>query len=143
MKYTFTLPGNPIPLARARIKSNLFFSKSTKRMWDPQKELKVLTAITLTNQFEELGIKLGSIPFDEPVHLDVVFYMPIAKTSVKKTKSLSGTYHIKRPDLSNMLKFIEDACTGVLYKDDSLIASVTVKKIYDTEPKTVFTIYNI
>lgn len=138
MKYTFTIPGNPIPLARARINPKAFFGKTTRSMWDPQKELKLVTAITLQNQFENI------IPFVGPVHIDAIFYMPISKSKSKKHRQeIVGKMHPTKPDISNLLKFIEDAATGLLYKDDCIISSVNIKKIYDLNPRTEFTIEGI
>jgi Holliday junction resolvase RusA-like endonuclease len=138
VKYTFTIPGNPIPLARARINTKAFWDSNKKRMWDPQKELKLVTAITLQNQYEKID------PFSGPVHIDVIFYMPIPQSKSKiKQKELDGAYHCSRPDVSNLLKFIEDASQGVLYQDDCIIASVNIKKVYDQQPRTVFTIESL
>lgn len=138
MKYTFTIPGNPIPLARARINPKAFFGSAKHKMWDPQKELKLVTAITLQNQFDKAGFFTG------PIHLDVIFYMPIPKCiSKKKKESICGTHHIAKPDLDNLVKFICDSAHGILYHDDSLIASITTKKLYDLDPRTVFTLESI
>ena len=48
--------------------------------------------------------------------------------------------HYSRPDLSNLIKFIEDVATGILYKDDCIIAELVSYKHYDTNPRTEFMI---
>lgn len=137
-KYTFIIPGNPVPLARARINPKTFFNNKGCKMWDPQKELKLVAAIHLQNQYDKLELLKG------PVRVEAIFFMPIPKSkSKKKQKEMAGTPHISKPDLSNLLKFIEDAATGILYHDDSLIASISVDKKYDNEPRTEFTVMMI
>jgi Holliday junction resolvase RusA-like endonuclease len=46
--------------------------------------------------------------------------------------------HIARPDLSNLIKFIEDIAIGILYGDDSIIAEIYARKCYDATPRTEF-----
>lgn len=138
-KHTFTIMGNPIPLARARINPKSFFNNTARKMFDPQKELKLITAITLRNQFENLT------PLTGPLHLDVIFYMSIPKSSpkIKKELTAGNIYHIARPDLDNLVKWICDVSANILYGDDSVIASTTAKKVYDKNPRTVFTLKEI
>jgi len=126
----YILPGDPIPLARARV--------GKRSVWDSQKQLKLVAGIALLNQH-------GNLPqFSNSLHLDVTFYIGFPIRMGKKARDKkNGTYHVYKPDVSNLLKFIEDICTGVLYRDDSLIAVVTAKKIYDEIPRTEFTIREI
>ena len=46
-------------------------------------------------------------------------------------------WHYKKPDLSNLIKFIEDAFNNVLWKDDALISYMFATKKYSFEPKTM------
>jgi Holliday junction resolvase RusA-like endonuclease len=39
---------------------------------------------------------------------------------------------IKKPDASNVLKSVEDAMNGVVYKDDSQIVNIHVSKVYSS-----------
>lgn len=121
----YVIPGNPVPLARAR--------HTYRKVYDSQKNEKLISGINLRNQHQERPLLEG------PLQLDVVFYMPIAKTRAKFAKSLIGTAHFYTPDLSNMIKFIEDVSSGILYKDDCQIVSIIAKKIYG-DPRTEFTI---
>ena len=104
-------------------------------MWDPQKELKLVAAIHLRNQFENLEPIVGAI------HIDAKFYMPIPKSKSKKLQAgLIGKHHICKPDLDNLIKFICDCATGILYKDDAVVASINIQKLYDEDPRTEFTL---
>ena len=123
MHITYTIPGNPIPLARPR------FSKG--HVFDCQKREKTAIALIIHNQ-------RGNTSFLEgPLRLDITFFMKIPK----KGKNL--LWHIKRPDLSNMLKLYEDVAIGILYEDDSQIAEIVARKIYDEYPRTEFTLTHL
>lgn len=76
--------------------------------------------------------------FEGPLHLEVTFYFAIPKSRDKKL--IQGTYHYYRPDLSNLIKFLEDIATGILFDDDCIISSITSKKCYDDCPRTEFII---
>ena len=122
-QYTYTILGDPIALARARYTSN--------RIYDSQKQIKLVIGIQLANQHENKPL------FSGPIHLDVVFHLPLPK---KHPTNLPGSYHYYRPDISNLLKFIEDVATGIIYSDDCIISEVFTRKIYGHSPRTEFTI---
>lgn len=118
----YVIKGDPIALARPR------YNKRT--VYDAQKNKKLVAGIELRNQH-------GSLPFLEgALHLDINFFLKIPTKS--KHSCLDNRYHIYRPDLSNLLKFIEDIGTGIIYKDDSIICSINASKRYSVEPRTEF-----
>lgn len=119
---TYILHGSPVPLARARI--------ANRRMWDSQKELKLVCGIQLAQQHLDHPLFCG------PLELDVTFYMPIPQSSARKR--LDGSHCFFKPDLDNLIKFIADVGNGILYKDDACIALIKAKKVYDELPRTVF-----
>lgn len=127
VKKIYVIKGDPTPLARARA--------GNRRVWDSQKQEKLVAGINLKHQH-------GSLPFYEgPLHLDVTFFMKIPEQiSIRKRETYLHKYHVYKPDTSNLLKFIEDISTGVLYNDDCLIASISTKKVYDSNPRTEFII---
>jgi len=125
---TYVVSGNPIPLQRARYGNG--------RIYDKQK----LCKQDYVNKLEMIHCDLS--PFQGPLHLDIIFYMYVPKTSQKRALEMHGNYHHITPDLSNLLKFWEDCATmAKIYKDDALIASVNAKKIYcNSNPRTECTI---
>ena len=65
--------------------------------------------------------------------------MTIADSLSKKKKdALLGQKHHKRPDLSNLIKYLEDAAQGILFADDATITTINARKIYDMNPRTEF-----
>ena len=125
---TYVIMGNPIPWARPGK------SKYSHQAYDTQKAEKLDYGWVLKAHH-------GSDAFFEgPLHLDLIFYMPITKTTGKRKGERLGQYHIFKPDLSNLCKFIEDAATEILYHDDCIIASCSMKKVWDENPRTEMTI---
>lgn len=126
----YKIPGEPIALARPR------FSISTKRVYNSQRNSMNAAAIYLQSQHNNQPM------FEGPIHLDVTFYFAYP-SSMAKSKRKPGTYKSTKCDLSNLVKFIEDIAIDVLYKDDAIIASISAKKVYDSIPRTEFTIQSL
>lgn len=116
----YVIKGDPIPLARHRMGAH--------GAYDIQKKEKLMVGITLASQHDRLPLYEGYL------ELDITFYL---KTSKKKPKT---GWHNFKPDLSNLVKFVEDVGSGILYVDDSIISSIIAKKMYDENPRTEFTI---
>lgn len=123
------IDGDPVPLARARA------SFTSKKIWDSQKKIKFDWGIQIEAQFPKKKQLQG------PLSLYITFYMPIPPSwPMERKQETIGQPHIFKPDTSNMIKFVEDCCNGIIFKDDCQIAVVNCKKIYDTTPRTEFTI---
>lgn len=120
---SYVIEGNPIPLARHR--------HTGTRAWDSQKQAKFGLGVQITNQHEQAGY------FNGPVRLDVIFYMPIPK---KSPNYIQGRYHLIKPDLSNLIKMLEDVATKITYHDDCIISVIFAQKRYSLVPRTEFTI---
>jgi len=76
-------------------------------------------------------------PLNVPLKVTFVFYMPILKSwSKKKTRRMIGAPHVKKPDLSNLVKLVEDAGNGIVWEDDNLIYHYgDSRKVYDPNPR--------
>jgi len=126
----YSVPVNPVPLARVR------FGK--RQVWDCQREIKRNTGIVIGSQHGDAPL------FHGPLKVIMVFYFPVAKSlSLAKKKLLLGTPHYYKPDLSNLIKFIEDVGNELLYHDDARIALLEASKVYDEEPRTEFIVMEL
>lgn len=117
----YIIQGDPIALARAR--------SAHGRFYDSQKQLKLVTSLDLINQHENKPM------FKGPLHMDVVFYLGMSKVAQNKLKE-KILYHIFKPDISNLIKYIEDVGSTILYEDDCIIASINARKLYSLTPRT-------
>jgi Holliday junction resolvase RusA-like endonuclease len=125
----YVVIGDPIPLARARHGSG--------RTWDPQKHLKLHWGLMLADQHKNQAM------FEGPIHMEIIFFMSKPKTSIKKRSELQGQSHYYKPDLDNLVKWAVDCGNGIFYKDDSIVASISCKKVYDDQPRTFIKIVEI
>ncbi len=122
----YIIDGDPIAWARAA-------PSKYSRMWDTQKQIKFEHGISLRKQHKGNGL------FEGPILLDIIFYFKKPKSCVRK----QGSFHIYKPDLSNLIKLIEDIGSGILYKDDAIIACIRAQKKYDAQPRTEFRIVSL
>lgn len=105
------------------------------RAFQPQENVnwKVLISMMARQQIPE-GFKV----FDEvPLKITVVFsYLPPKSWPKYRIKALENGFcfrKITKPDLSdNLMKGLCDALTGIVWRDDSIIASIVSDKYYAT-----------
>lgn len=102
--------------------------------YDSQRDLKLIWGIHLRNQHT------GPM-FTGPIHLEVLFAMPIPQTYKEaKRQATHGKPYFRVPDTSNLLKLLEDAAESIAYHNDCIIAKVTAEKKYDLNPRIEFTL---
>ena len=124
----YLIEGNPIALTRSRM------GHGARRMYEAQHDAKIINSIHLLNQH-------GHKPaYSGPLHLDVVFYLKMPRLSDRKVKERNNTYHYYRPDLSNLINFVEAVAHDIIYKDDAQICWITSRKLYHENPRTEFSI---
>jgi Holliday junction resolvase RusA-like endonuclease len=125
MQYSFIIPGKPIAKKRPR------FARRGKFVvtYDDQETEEGRFMMFLANQWGK------SLPIskDRALEITYVFVLPIPKTATKKALRAGA---IKRPDLSNYVKFAEDCMLGVILEDDSCIVKSNEEKIYGDKPET-------
>ena len=103
--------------------------KRDKSFFDKQVLNKTVIGLHIEQQHE------GDTPFINPIHVDLTFYMPIPNSLCSRKKTV---WHRTIPDLSDLQRFIFDAINkiGSIWRDDSIISSVLVQKVYDQHPRT-------
>jgi Holliday junction resolvase RusA-like endonuclease len=124
---TFKVDATPVPKARARyVRRGNHISTYT-----PEKTRTYETLIR-DAAIEAMGT---SEPLETPVTLYLHIRVPIPKSCTKKRLEAiqnGSEKPIKKPDASNVLKSVEDAMNGVVYKDDSQIVNIHVSKVYSS-----------
>lgn len=124
---SYVLMGNPTALARCRV--------GNRRVWDSQKQIKLIHGIDIAQQHNNRPM------FKGPLLLDVIFIFDIPKkTPAKKAILLIDTPYTGKIDLDNMIKYIGDVCTGILYDNDNVITNITAKKVYGDTARTIFSL---
>ena len=129
MKISITVPGDPVAKARPRF-------TSSGHVYTPKKTAVYEQVIGLHARAAMKGKKI----LTGAIKLSVTAYMPIPQSwSLKqKTKAMSGALrHTKRPDLSNIIKSVEDALNGIVYADDAQIDRYgESRKAFSSIPRT-------
>lgn len=94
------------------------------------KEWKSIVALTARSKATSIAFKMieeGSLA------LDMVFVMPRPKSHYRSNgqiKDNASDRPNKRPDLLKLARSVEDALTGILYKDDAQIVQENLEKVY-------------
>lgn len=134
-----TIPGEPIPKARARIFKNKYTGR--EQGFDPQTSQKT----EVKWRIKEAALKCEIRPFDGPVSIEFrFFFRPPPKPKKDYDAKIQGKIaHTIKPDASNCIKFYEDCGNGILYNDDSQIIELSAKKYYSDHPRTEITILAI
>ncbi len=120
---SFFVPGLPIAQPRAHQSS----SGGRIRRFVPSAH--PIHGYRLSIQAEFLRLGFGE-PWLGPIMMFVEFWMPRPKSITSKKRRNFSRPHDKKPDLSNLLKGVEDAVNGLLYRDDSQVWRIDATKRY-------------
>jgi len=125
----FFIPGKPVPKARARtVRVNgrtMSFTPEASANYE------------LYVKWQAAAAMAGVKPSDKPCRLHLIVGLPIPQSWSKKRQEqaiIGEVMPTSKPDLSNILKSIEDACNGVAYVDDSQLCEVVMRKCYAITP---------
>ena len=126
------IPGSPIGQGRPKFSTINGHAKA----YDPEKSrnYKAYVKLLATQAMKEQGFEM----IEGPCSLDILAFFEVPKSKSKKFKerALEGLERpTKKPDLSNIVKGIEDALNGLVYKDDSSIVYLSVGKYYSDVPR--------
>jgi len=125
-----------VPVAQGRPK---FFRRGDHvGAYDPKKSRNFKSGIRI-QALEQLS-QGGTVPplNEGPLSMQVHAYLPRPKTLPKRI-----IHHIKRPDADNIAKGCKDALKGVVYKDDSQIVELLVRKSYGDPPRVVIALEEV
>lgn len=91
-----------------------------------------------------IGNHFDKEPYECPIYLDFVHYMPIPSSISKKRREEYAFGHIihqTRPDTTNLNKQMEDCLSKVLFYDDKQVVMIKGKKKYGVTPGTWIRVY--
>lgn len=108
------------PVAQGRPKA--FRSGNHIGMYDPKKSSTWKDSVRMQAIAKKTEMLSGAI------YMETTFYLTRPKSLPKKV-----VYHVKKPDVSNLVKAIEDALEGICYHNDSQIVKSVIQKEYTTE----------
>lgn len=121
----FTVPGQPVAKGRPRISTRGGFA----RAYTPAKTVAYEGLVALAGQ----TAMCGAPPYAGAVSLEITAVFPIPESWSKRRKA-DAHWHTSKPDQDNIAKAVGDGLNGVVWKDDSQIASSKVLKVYGETP---------
>ena len=118
------IPGEPIGKGRPRLGKGRTYTPEKTQRWEQA------AAWEARRQYQGEPLE-GAIDLD----VEAVFAIPKSWPKWKREAAEDALIsHTVKPDASNVLKAVEDALSGILFHDDSQIASVSIDKWYGSEP---------
>lgn len=128
MRLEFTIPGVPSPggSKKAFFNKGMKFPSIVDAGGEKTKHWRAVVALAARNAYR-------GEPLRVPVRMRVTFYMPRPKNHYRANGQLkpnAPVVHISKPDSLKLCRSTEDAMTGIVYADDSLIFSQTPEKFY-------------
>ena len=133
---SFTVPGNPVAKGRHRT-GRTFRNKLGHRRqinYTPKQ-----TAITEALVQSIASRAMGARPLmTGAVELQVKAILPIPASWSAKRQAEAAAGRIlpaKKPDLSNVIKLLEDGCNTVVWRDDAQITDMSLSKRYGLVPQ--------
>ncbi len=148
-EYLFEVPG--IPHGQKRARSAVLYKKDGKPITG--KDGRIHPHVYKDKKQEQAESDLARnimnqrpmVPHNGYVGLSIDAYYPIPKSWSKKKQELAESKNIRpisaKPDLSNVIKHIEDVMNGNFFVDDKQICSLTSMKYYSHSPRLVIRLY--
>lgn len=131
----FTIPGDP--RGKGRPRATVFKGRegvpARARLYTDSKTVAYENLVRLAGD----RAMHGRAPFECPLSMTLVIRMVPTKSTTKRDRlaMLAGDIQpAKKPDLSNILKAVEDGLNGVAYRDDCQIVRLVTDKIYAETP---------
>lgn len=133
MTFQFEIMGKPASKGRPRFSTYGNFVKT----YTPPKTVEYENLVRMS------FIQSGGKKMEGNITAQIFAIFPIPKSvSKKKREAMMHAPYDKKPDCDNIAKIVLDALNGIAYDDDSQIVSLTVRKWYSDEPKTVVLLFD-
>jgi Holliday junction resolvase RusA-like endonuclease len=130
---TFAIYDKPIPWKRPAHAKN-------GRNYDAQKKEKLYYR-TIICQYLKKYPSMQERLLSGPISINLRFYfkLPTSKQALQN----KGLYHIQKPDLDNLTKFVLDVMSGILFEDDASVFKINATKCYSNNQKTEVTVKEV
>lgn len=129
---TITIPGEPIGKGRPK------FSRAAGRAYTPAKTVNAEAFVK-----SEAVRQVGQVCLEGPLKLRLVAVcsVPASWSKKKQAAALAGeVLPTGKPDLDNIAKLYADALNGILWRDDSQIVGMELRKVYGEHPQTLLVV---
>lgn len=129
----FFMPGIPVAKARSRFLRRGFTGPDGKVRYS-YPDAKTVSGERSIAQLAFVAMA-GRAPFDIPVELRIIAVLQPPKMRTKAVlRRPWADFRGARPDIDNYCKQVMDACIGVVFTDDALVATLHAAKIYGMQP---------
>lgn len=137
---TFTVPGVPVPQGSKSafvVKGRAVVTESNRAKLKPYRASVADAAAAAMNGG---GLVTG------PVRLQLVLHFPRPKSHYGRgsqaavLRADAPAYVATRPDAGKVARAIEDALTGIVWRDDSQVADLRVVKMYGDPPQALVSV---
>jgi len=116
MTFSFFVPGVPVAKQYKQSKSGIIYSKGKVHTWEKTVAQAAMAAAGA-----------GWKPAIRRVSLEFTFHFPIP-TSRKELEN--NDWHMQDPDLTNLVKAVEDGIKRVLFADDNTVTDLAAAKMW-------------
>jgi Holliday junction resolvase RusA-like endonuclease len=133
-EFTITIAGDPVPKGRPRFGAGKIYTPEKTRRWEQ-------VAAMLARQK-----MAGESRMEGPLEVVVVAEWPIPMRWPKWKREAAEqgcVAHTAKPDADNVLKAAVDALNGVVFRDDSQLVGMIVRKAYSASPGVTIRIREI
>jgi Holliday junction resolvase RusA-like endonuclease len=134
----FTVIGEPVAQGRPRFSTQ----GGTTRAYDPKKSSDFKQYVRLVaSQYAPSELLEGELRLVVDVYRAIPKYISKSKTKLEQAKS-GALRPTSKPDVDNYVKGIKDALNKVIWKDDSQIVELNVRKWYSDKPRIEIEVSN-
>lgn len=118
------VPGQPVAKGRHRVA----VINGRAHAYTPAKTVNYEASVAFAGK----GAMVGKDLLEGPLSVTLFAHFMTPKRGKK-----AGDYHTARPDADNIAKAANDALNGIVWRDDSQVASMQIIKTYADSPQLV------
>lgn len=137
---TFEIPGEAVPWRVP--KQDHRYAKIVTFTDDELREFKGRVTTLARRAMKDARLK----PFDGAVllYVRVIRDIPASFSAKRRQQAINGEiWPLRRPDLSNLIKGVEDGMNGEVYTDDARICGSMTFKVYGEVPRTIISVQTL